>query len=46
MREAKSMGLVARLGVAGYIPVQLVSFRAPIKDKISAYLLYTYYDAL
>ena len=36
--EAKFAGPAARFGVAGCIPVQLVSLRTHIKEIISAYL--------
>ena len=45
MREARFVGPAARLGVSDSISVQLVSYRAQIKDKIIAHLLYIHFDA-
>ena len=43
--EATFVGPAARLGVADQISVQLVSYRAQIKDKIIMHLLYIHFDA-
>ena len=45
MREAEFAGPAARLGVADSISVQLMSYRAQIKDKIVTHLLYIHFDA-
>ena len=43
--EATFVGPAARLRVADQISVQLVSYRAQIKDRIISHLLYILYDA-
>ena len=45
MQEAKFVGPAAKVGVSDLISVQLVSYRAQIKDKIIAHLLYIHFDA-
>ena len=45
MREAKFVGLAAKLEVADLLSVRLVSYRAQIKEIISTHLFYILCEA-